>query len=143
MVFNRFRICTRHPGYGATDSTPRGAMTDIEPVLDWAEDFEIFDDAFVHNPHPIWKDLREQGCPFARTERRQVSYMPTTFEAVRQVAGDTENFSSFSVSVTPTPTSYDDQGNRLRSIITSNAADHTPERRIMLLLIDRLASAFE
>ena len=46
-------------------------MTDIEPVLDWAEDFEIFDDAFVHNPHPIWKDLREQGCPFARTERRQ------------------------------------------------------------------------
>jgi len=69
--------------------------------------------------------------------------MPTTFEAVRQVAGDTENFSSFSVSVTPTPTSYDDQGNRLRSIITSNAADHTPERRIMLLLIDRLASAFE
>ena len=118
-------------------------MTDIEPVLDWAEDFEIFDDAFVHNQHPIWKDLREQGCPFARTERRQVSYMPTTFEAVRQVAGDTENFSSFSVSVTPTPTSYDDQGNRLRSIITSNAADHTPERRIMLLLIDRLASAFE
>ncbi len=132
MVRNRFQICTRHPGYGATDNTPGGAMTDIEPVLDWAEDFEIFDDAFVHNPYPIWKDLREQGCPFARTERRQVSYMPTTFEAVRQVAGDTENFSSFSVSVTPTPTSFDDQGNRLRSIITSDAPDHTPERRLML-----------
>ena len=107
-------------------------MTDIEPVVNWAEDFEIFDEAFVNDPYPIWKDLRDQGCPFARTERRQVSYMPTTFAAVRQVAGDTENFSSFSVSVTPTPTSYDDDGNRLRSIITSDAPDHTPERRLML-----------
>jgi cytochrome P450 len=107
-------------------------MTEVEPVVDWAEDFEIFDEAFVNDPYPIWKDLRDQGCPFARTERRQVSYMPTTFEAVRQVAGDTENFSSFSVSVTPTPNSYDDDGNRLRSIITTDAPDHTPERRLML-----------
>jgi len=107
-------------------------MTDLDPVTDWAEDFDLFDDEFVKDPYPIWKDLRDAGCPFARTERRQVSYMPTTFEAVRQVAGDTENFSSFSVSVTPTPTSYDDQGERLRSIITSDAPDHTPERRLML-----------
>ena len=65
----------------------------VEPVDDWAEDFEIFDDEFVKDPYPIWKDLREQGCPFARTERRQVSFMPTTFEGVREVAGDVENFS--------------------------------------------------
>ena len=107
-------------------------MTAVDPVEDWAEDFEIFDQAFVDDPYPIWQDLREQGCPFARTERRQVSFMPTTFDAVRQVAADTENFSSFSVSVTPTPTSYDDEGNRLRSIITSDEPDHTPERRLML-----------
>lgn len=107
-------------------------MTNIEPVVDWAEDFDIFDDAFVKDPYPVWQDLRDSGCPFARTERRQVSYMPTTFDGVRQVAADTENFSSFSVSVTPTPTSYDDAGNRLRSIITSDQPDHTPERRLML-----------
>lgn len=107
-------------------------MSTTDPVSDWAEDFEIFDDEFVTDPYPIWKDLREQGCPFARTERRQVSYMPTTFEAVRHIAADTDNFSSFSVSVTPTPTSYDDDGNRLRSIITSDQPDHTPERRLML-----------
>ena len=107
-------------------------MTDVEPVADWAEDFELFDDAFVKDPYPIWKDLRDQGCPFARTERRQVSYMPTTFEAVRQVAGDPRTFSSFSVSVTPTPTTYDDDGNRMRSIITSDAPHHAPERRLML-----------
>jgi len=104
----------------------------LKPVQDWAEDFEIFDEAFVNDPYPIWKDLRDQGCPFARTERRQVSYMPTTFEAVRQVAADTENWSSFSVSVTPTTPTYDAQGHRLRSIISSDAPDHTPERRLML-----------
>ena len=107
-------------------------MTDVEPVNDWAEDFELFDNEFVNDPYPIWKDLREQGCPFARTERRQVSYMPTTFEGVRHVAADAETFSSFSVGVTPTPTTYDDDGNRLRSVITSDAPDHTPERRLML-----------
>ncbi|MEM7091505.1 MAG: cytochrome P450 [Actinomycetota bacterium] len=103
-----------------------------EPVADWTEDFEIFDDEFVKDPYPFWTELREQGCPFARTERRQVTYMPTTYDTVRQVATDTDNWSSFSVSVTPTPTSYDDQGNRLRSIISSDAPDHTPERQLML-----------
>ena len=107
-------------------------MTDVEPVHDWAEDFELFDQTFVNDPYPIWQELREQGCPFARTERRQVSFMPTTFDGVRQVAADADTFSSFSVGVTPTPTTYDDDGNRLRSVITSDAPDHTPERRLML-----------
>jgi cytochrome P450 len=107
-------------------------MSVTEPVEDWAEDFEIFDDAFVRDPYPVWKDLREQGCPFARTERRQVTYMPTTFDGVRGIANDIENWSSFSVTVTPTPTAYDDEGNRLRSVITTDPPDHTPERRLML-----------
>jgi hypothetical protein len=107
-------------------------MTTTDPVNDWAEDFEIFDPAFVTDPYPVWKDLREQGCPFARTERRQVSYMPTTFDGVRAVANDVENWSSFSVTVVPSPTQYDDAGNRLRSVITTDPPDHTPERRLML-----------
>jgi len=107
-------------------------MTDIEPVADWAEDFELFDEGFVNDPYPVWKDLRDQGCPFARTERRQVTFMPTTFAGTRQVAADSKNFSSFSVSVVPAPTTYDDEGNRLRSIISSDAPEHAPERRLML-----------
>ena len=107
-------------------------MTTVDPVEDWAEDFEIFDPEFVKDPYPVYEELRESGCPFAKTERRQTTFMPTTFDAVRQVAGDTENWSSFSVSVTPTPITYDENGDRLRSIITSDAPDHTPERRLML-----------
>jgi cytochrome P450 len=107
-------------------------MTALEPVHDWAEDFEIFDAGFVRDPYPIWQDLREQGCPFARTERRAPTYMPTTFEGVREVASRTEDFSSFQVTVTPVPPTYDHEGNRLRSIITTDDPDHTPERRLML-----------
>ena len=108
------------------------AMSTVEPVNDWAEDFEIFDDEFVKDPYPVWQDLREQGCPFARTERRGTTFMPTTFEGVREVAANTDDWSSFSVSVTPTTQTYDDDGNRIRSIISSDQPDHTPERRLML-----------
>lgn len=107
-------------------------MTALEPVQDWAEDFEIFDPGFVRDPYPIWGDLREQGCPFARTDRRAPTYMPTTFDGVREVAARTDDFSSFQVTVTPVPPTYDHAGNRLRSIITTDDPDHTPERRLML-----------
>ncbi|MCB0966249.1 MAG: cytochrome P450 [Ilumatobacter sp.] len=107
-------------------------MTATEPVHDWAEDFEIFDPGFVRDPYPIWSDLREQGCPFARTERRGPTYMPTTFAAVREVADRTDDFTSFEVTVAPAPPAYDAAGNRIRSVITTDAPDHTPERRLML-----------
>ena len=107
-------------------------MTATEPVHDWAEDFEIFDPGFVRDPYPIWVGLREQGCPFARTERRGSTFMPTTFAAVREVADRTDDFSSFEVTVAPAPPAYDSEGNRIRSVITTDAPDHTPERRLLL-----------
>lgn len=107
-------------------------MTATEPVQNWAEDFDIFDPDFVRDPYPIWGELREQGCPFARTERRGPTYMPTTFAAVREVADRTDDFSSFEVTVAPAPPAYDSEGNRIRSVITTDAPDHTPERRLLL-----------
>jgi len=107
-------------------------MTATEPVLNWAEDFEIFDRDFVRDPYPIWGGLREQGCPFARTERRGPTFMPTTFAAVREVADRTDDFSSFEVTVAPAPPAYDSEGNRIRSVITTDAPDHAPERRLLL-----------
>ena len=107
-------------------------MTATDPVQNWAEDFEIFDPDFVRDPYPIWGELREQGCPFARTERRGPTFMPTTFAAVREVADRTDDFSSFEVTVAPAPPAYDREGNRIRSVITTDAPDHTPERRLLL-----------
>ena len=106
-------------------------MTSTEPVKDWAEDYDIFDPSFVRDPYPVWEDLRGQ-CPVAHTDRWGGSHMPTTFETVTGVAHDVDRFSSFEVGVAPVPIAYDDDGNRLRSIIASDPPDHTPERRLML-----------
>ncbi len=106
-------------------------MTTREPVEDWAEDFDIFDPEFVKDPYPTWQDLRGQ-CPVAHSDRWGGSYMPSTFETVSQVAHDAENFTSFEVGVAPVPVAYDDDGNRLRSVIASDPPEHTPERRLML-----------
>jgi hypothetical protein len=52
--------------------------------------------------------------------------------AVEPVQDWSEDFSSFQVTVTPVAPTYDHVGNRLRSIITTDEPDHTPERRLML-----------
>ncbi len=106
-------------------------MATTEPVDDWASDYDIFDGAFVNDPYPIWKDLRPT-CPVAHTDRWGGSYMPSTFDTVTAVAHDVENFTSLEVSVAPIPAAYDEQGNRLRSVISSDPPDHSPERRLML-----------
>ncbi len=113
-------------------------MTTVEPVDDWAEDFELFDPDYVRDPAPTWRQLREDGCPFARTERRQVSYLPVTFDGVRSIAKDSETWSSFSISVVPDldaepdPEHRPDNPDRIRSIIDSDPPHHTPERQLML-----------
>ena len=115
-------------------------MTTVEPVEDWAEDFELFDPAYVNDPAPIWNELRESGCPFARTERRQVSYLPVTFDGVRSIAKDSETWSSYSIAVVPElvgetdrdPEHRPDNPDRIRSIIDSDPPHHTPERQLML-----------
>jgi cytochrome P450 len=106
-------------------------MTTAGPVDDWAEDYDIFNEAFVRDPYPFWQELRDE-CPVAHSDRWGGSYMPSTFAGVRDVAGNVDDFSSYSITVAPIPQNYDDDGNRLRSIISSDPPDHTPERRLML-----------
>ena len=106
-------------------------MTSTDPVKSWDDDYDIFDSEFVRDPYPIWQDLRPR-CPVAHSDRWGGSYMPSTFETVTGVAHDVENFTSFEISVAPLPAIYDDDGNRLRSIIASDPPEHGPERRLML-----------
>ncbi|HEV7865573.1 MAG TPA: hypothetical protein VGR20_22940, partial [Acidimicrobiia bacterium] len=55
------------------------------PVADWANDYDIFDAAYVSDPGPIWADLRER-CPIARTERWGGSWMATRYDDVAEMA---------------------------------------------------------
>lgn len=70
-------------------------MSEKSPeVKDWATDFDHTNPVWTENPYPIWDDLR-QRCPIAHTERfEDGAYLPTRFEDVRDIAYDTEHFSS-------------------------------------------------
>ena len=63
------------------------------PVTDWLHDFDHTDPRWTENPYPIWDELRAQ-CPVVHTERFLGVYLPTTFEAVKEISYDTEHFSS-------------------------------------------------
>jgi hypothetical protein len=101
-------------------------MSDHAPVTDWVHDFDHTDPHWTENPYPIWDELRA-ASPVVHTERFLGCYMPTTFEAVKQVAYDTEHFSSRRVVVrdvrpetVPAPP------------ITSDPPEHKPAKQLLL-----------
>ncbi len=67
-----------------------------ESVSDFASDWDHTDPRWVHDPYPIWDDLREH-CPVAHTERYGGAWFPSTHAGVVAVATDTEHFTSRTV----------------------------------------------
>lgn len=99
---------------------------DSEPVRSWLTDWDWLDDGWGENAIDIWNDVREQ-CPVATTERYGRAFMPVTMEAVRQIANDTENFSSIWVNV-----ARPDAPRSPAPPITSDPPDHHGHRRLIL-----------
>ena len=102
-------------------------MSSPPPVLDWATDWNHFDPQWVEDPFPIWDDLRSR-CPVAHSMRYEDgAYFPSRYDDVREIAYDSEHFSSRRVIV------------RERKIdimpnppITSDPPEHTPARKVLL-----------
>ena len=69
------------------------------PVTDFATDWDHTDPSWVHDPYPIWEELRT-SCPVAHTDRYAGAWFPTTHEMVSEVANDTEHFTSRLVVIT-------------------------------------------
>ena len=113
------------PARSAPDSAP--ALTDHPPVTDWVHDFDHTDPRWTENPFPIWEQLRAAG-PIVHTDRFLGCYMPTTYEAVRQIANDTEHFSSRRVIV------RDIRPETVQSAppITSDPPEHKPAKQLLL-----------
>ncbi|MDQ8730168.1 cytochrome P450 [Bradyrhizobium sp. LHD-71] len=98
------------------------------PVTDWVNDFDHTDPQWTEDPFPIWDELRGK-CPVVHTNRFLGVYLPTTYEAVKQIAYDTETFSSRRVVVRnvrpeitqpPAPP------------ITSDPPHHKPAKQLLL-----------
>src|ERR1700761_4236468 len=74
-------------------SDSASTTTEHPPVTDWVHDFDHTDPRWTEDPFPIWEQLRT-ASPVVHTERFLGCYMPTTYEAVKEIAYDTEHFSS-------------------------------------------------
>ena len=69
------------------------------PVSDWATDLDHADPEYNERAHAIWDELREGGCPVAHSDRYGGMWVPLTHELVKEVAYDTDHFSSQGVVV--------------------------------------------
>jgi cytochrome P450 len=114
------------------DDTRVGAGAGIYgPVTDWATDIDHADPSY--NPHApeIWAELRGSGCPVAHTDRYGGMWAPITAELVREVAYDTDRFTSRAVVVsTATITAQAPIGGA--PPITSDPPFHALARRLLL-----------
>jgi cytochrome P450 len=101
-------------------------MSERPPVKNWATDFDHLDRHWVNDPFPIWEELRK-SCPIAHTQRFMGVYFPSRYADVREVAYDTEHFSSRRVIVRETPPP------RIPAPpITSDPPEHRPARMVLL-----------
>src|SRR6266853_564913 len=102
-------------------------LSDHPPVTDWVEDFDHTDPRWTENPFPIWDELRAE-CPVVHTKRFLGCYLPTTYEAVKQIAYDTEHFSSRRVIV------RDVRPEQTASAppITADPPEHKPAKQLLL-----------
>jgi len=68
------------------------------PVSDWSIDFDHADPQYNRHAHEIWSELRG-SCPVAHSDRYGGTWLPVTHDHVREIAYDTENFTSRAVVV--------------------------------------------
>ena len=109
----------------------------MQPVEDWATDYDIFDETYCSDPGPIWADLR-QRCPVAHSERWGGSWLPTRYDDVATMARLVPALSSQEfVVVPPVPLVDPNTGEVLRTRphappISSDPPFHGVARRLLL-----------
>ena len=102
-------------------------MPEHPPVTDWVNDFDHTDPVWTENPFPIWEELRA-ASPVVHTERFLGCYMPTTYQAVKEIAYDTDHFSSRRVIVRDVRPEITARA----PPITSDPPEHKPAKQLLL-----------
>ena len=97
------------------------------PVKDWVNDFDHTDPRWTENPYPIWEELRS-ASPVVHTDRFLGCYMPTTYQAVKEISYDTEHFSSRRVIVRDVRPEITAKA----PPITSDPPEHKPAKQLLL-----------
>jgi cytochrome P450 len=104
-------------------------MAQHPPVTDWINDFDHTDPRWTEDPYPIWDALRSEH-PVVHTQRFLGCYLPTSYAAVKQIAYDTEHFSSRRILVRDTRPEVTGTA----PPITSDPPQHKPAKQMLLPL---------
>jgi len=110
-----------------SDSPSESFLPEHPPVTDWVNDFDHTDPTWTEDPFPIWEELRA-ASPVVHTERFLGCYMPTTYQAVKEIAYDTEHFSSRRVIVRDVRPEITGKA----PPITSDPPEHKPAKQLLL-----------
>ncbi|MBR0872148.1 cytochrome P450 [Bradyrhizobium tropiciagri] len=110
-----------------SDSPSASYLPEHPPVTDWVNDFDHTDPVWTEDPFPIWETLRA-ASPVVHTERFLGCYMPTTYQAVKEIAYDTEHFSSRRVIVRDIRPEISARA----PPITSDPPEHKPAKQVLL-----------
>ncbi|MBR0897967.1 cytochrome P450 [Bradyrhizobium tropiciagri] len=110
-----------------SDSPSASFLPEHPPVTDWVHDFDHTDPVWTDDPFPIWETLRA-ASPVVHTERFLGCYMPTTYQAVKEIAYDTEHFSSRRVIVRDVRPEISARA----PPITSDPPEHKPAKQVLL-----------
>jgi cytochrome P450 len=102
-------------------------MTGRPPVKDWATDFDHTDPRWTEDPYPIMRELRGR-CPVPHSGRYGGLHAPMRYADVREIAYDTEHFSSKRVVVRENPPNVQMPS----PPITSDPPHHKPSRMLLL-----------
>jgi len=100
------------------------------PVSDWTTDFDHADPEYNRRAPEIWAELRDT-CPVAHSARYGGTWLPVTHDHVREIAYDTENFTSRAV-VVSTQVPEDPAPIGGAPPITSDPPFHHEARRLLL-----------
>ena len=95
------------------------------PVADWTTDWDYLDPAWVNDPYPIFRELREH-CPIAHTDRYGGVYLLTRHDDIREVAYDTARFSSRRIAVAQDVIEVETPP------LTSDPPEHRPMRMMLI-----------
>ncbi|NWG72862.1 MAG: cytochrome P450, partial [Parvularculaceae bacterium] len=99
------------------------------PVTDWLTDWDHLDPRWTSDPVPIWDEIRKSECPVAHTDRFMGAYLPVRYKDIRDIAYDTEHFSSRNVLIRDNPPPVSGGG---APPITSDPPRHRPARMALL-----------
>ena len=103
----------------------------VDPVTDWATDFDHLHPSYNANAPEIWQELRD-GCPVAHSARYGGTWLPVRHEDVSAIAYDTEHFSSEDVVVKLIKPTGESRPYGGAPTITSYPPFHHHARRVLL-----------